>query len=536
LFNDNKAENVVRSTESVTYLNNRLDPANVSFSESYTDIDRMAITQVGQWPFITENEIDAQKIDVKYEFDSSFITSVEAGIRNSSREYRSQRGIDNYGDEFGRSQTEFPIALTSDMVKVVDFKGDLKHVPSFYAVDFDKVIAAVESTRGRDWNPTTSWSDNWTMIQSGTVVEDVLAGYLMANFATEMGSTPVTGNIGVRVVESDQTSTGYLQLGGGLGDPITDGRGVTSNDYITFTDGKKYTDYLPSLNLNFQVTENDNIRFAAAKVMSRPPVSQLKSGGGSWIDDGDNSFNVWGNTSPQLDPFYANQYDLSYEHYFADTEGAIIVALFRKDVESFIENTTIYDYNFAENGFIVPEVNPNNGRPVVPVGQYQTAYNNTKGGYIQGVELGYTQTFDFLPGNWSGLGVNSSYSYTESDVERVNSLGGAAKDIGMPGLSPHNFSATLFYDYEGFSTRLNYRYRDAFVANQVAVETQEVFYAEESVVDFQASYEFENGLEVVFQANNLTDEPSKTYFGSEAQTGSIQYFGRQYFFGVNYKM
>lgn len=150
--------------------------------------------------------------------------------------------------------------------------------------------------------------------------------------------------------------------------------------------------------------------------------------------------------------------------------------------------------------------------------------------------MGYTQTFDFLPGIWSGLGVSSSYSYTESDVERINNLGGEEKDIGMPGLSPSNLSATLFYDYEGFSTRLNYRYREAFVANQVAVETQEVFYADESVVDYQASYEFENGVELVFQVNNLTDEPSKTYFGNEEQTGSIQYFGRQYFFGVNYKL
>jgi len=132
--------------------------------------------------------------------------------------------------------------------------------------------------------------------------------------------------------------------------------------------------------------------------------------------------------------------------------------------------------------------------------------------------------------------MNASYSHTDSNVERTNSLGGESKDIGMPGLSPNNFSATLFYDYENFSTRVNYRYREAFVANQVAVETQEVFYADEAVVDFQASYKLDNGLEFVFQANNLTDEPSKTYFGTEAQTGSIQYFGRQYFLGVNYRM
>lgn len=535
LYNDTSVANPVRSAESIDYINRGLKPARITFANGYTDLNRVALTEVGQWPFITHNEINAQKIDFKYELDVSIINSIEWGVRNSSREYTGKRGQDGYGSEFGNHPTDLPIELTDDMVKVVKFGGDLSAMPNFLAIDFNSAIRAVEAARGRDWNPVANWANNWTMVQTGTVTEDVLAGYLMANFETQLGATPVTGNLGVRVVNSDQSSDGVLQIGAGAGEPITDGRGEVSNDYVRNVMGQKYTDVLPSLNLNFALSDNDQLRFAAAKVMSRPPVSQLKSGAGSWID-GEDRFNAWGNTSPLLDPFYANQYDLSYEHYFEDTEGAVIVAVFRKDIESFIETITLRGVDFAALGFNVPATNPNTGNPLQPGGEYQTAYNNTKGGYIQGIELGYTQTFDFLPGIWSGLGINSSYSYTESDVERVNSLGGAEKDIGMPGLSPSNFSATLFYDYEGFSTRLNYRFRESFVANQVAVETQEVFYADESVVDYQASYEFENGVELVLQVNNLTDEPSKTYFGTEAQTGSIQYFGRQYFFGVNYKM
>lgn len=535
LYNDTSVNNPVRSAEGIEYLNRGLRPASITFDQLYTDLNRVALTEVGQWPFITHNEINAQKIDFKYEVELGTITSFEWGVRNSSREYTGKRGQEGYGSEFGNHPTELPIQLTQDMVKVVDFGGELSSIPSFFAIDFDSAVAAVEGARGRDWNPVANWANNWTMIQTGTVTEDVLAGYLMANFAGELGSTPVTGNIGVRVVNSDQSSDGYLQIGAGAGEAIADERGIVSNDYVRNNMGQKYTDVLPSLNLNFALSDNDQLRFAAAKVMSRPPVSQLKSGAGSWID-GEDRFNAWGNTSPLLDPFYANQYDLSYEHYFEDTEGAVVVALFRKDIESFIETITLRGVDFAALGFNVPATNPNTGNPLQPGGEYQTAYNNTKGGYIQGIELGYTQTFDFLPGIWSGLGINGSYSYTESDVERINNLGGADKDIGMPGLSPKNLSATLFYDYEGFSTRLNYRFRESFVANQVAVETQEVFYADEAVVDYQASYEFENGVELVLQVNNLTDEPSKTYFGTEAQTGSIQYFGRQYFFGVNYKM
>ena len=49
-------------------------------------------------------------------------------------------------------------------------------------------------------------------------------------------------------------------------------------------------------------------------------------------------------------------------------------------------------------------------------------------------------------------------------------------------------------------------------------------------------YDFKEikGLSVLFQVNNLTDEPTKSYFGEEANTGTIQFFGRQYFVGANY--
>lgn len=534
LYNDTNVTNPVRSAETISYLNNGLGVADFTSNQTYTNLNRMAITEVGQWPFITHNEITSEKIDFKYAIDGAFVTSIEAGIRNSSREYTGKRGQDGYGAEFGNALNQPPIKLTADMTKILSFKGELSKMPDFFAIDFADAVAAVSAARGTPWNPVANWANNWTMVQSGTVTEDVLAGYVMANFATEMGATPITGNIGIRVVNSDQSSDGYLQIGAGAGIAIADERGVVSNDYVSNNIGQKYTDYLPSLNLNFRISEQDNVRFAAAKVMSRPPVSQLKSGAGSWIN-GSDQFNAWGSTSPLLDPFYARQYDLSYEHYFADTEGAITVALFRKDIESFIELETLYNVDFVALGFNVPATNPITGNALRPGGEYQTAINNTKGGYIQGIELGFTQTFDFLPGIWSGLGLSSSYTYSESDVERMSELGGEAQDIGMPGLSPSTLSATLFYSRAGFETRLNYRYREAFVANQVAVETQEVFYADESVVDYQASYKLENGVEFIFQVNNLTDEPSKTYFGTEDQTGSIQYFGRQYFVGLNYK-
>ena len=78
------------------------------------------------------------------------------------------------------------------------------------------------------------------------------------------------------------------------------------------------------------------------------------------------------------------------------------------------------------------------------------------------------------------------------------------------------------------------RYRDEFVSEQVAVEAQTVNYDDELVIDYQASYQVTENLGVVFQVNNLTDEPTQSYFGVQSQTGTIQYFGRQVFLGMTY--
>lgn len=540
--------NEVRSAESVNYQLNGLNPADVSFSKDYTDTATLGLKEVGMWPYDQQNDLVAYKLDFNYVLDSSFVSSIDFGVRYSEREFNAQRSQAGYGFEFGKNPDNQPVlAMNGDMTNIVDFGGELSGYPSFLAIDFDKALelvnAQLAATGQSPFTPTANWANNWTMIQSGSVNEDVLAGYVQANLDFDLGDMKVTGNVGVRVVNTDQSSKGLQQVGYGLGEPISDELGVISTDYIRNEIGKTYTDYLPSLNLTFHLTENDQLRFAAASVMSRPPIDKLKSGMGSWYDDsatpGYKKYNAWGNTSPLLDPFYADQYDLSYEHYFEDSEGAVVVALFYKDIKSFINNFTIQPFDFEGNGFIVPDTIVDNGVefPVVKdEGQYQTAINNDNGGYIRGIELGYTQVFDFLPSPLSGLGFTGSYSYSDSEVEFTTDLSGSNLTIPLPGLSEDVLNTTLFYTLDGFDTRVSMRYRSGYVSEQVAVESQLAFFDAETIVDYQASYALENGLKFLFQINNLTDEPSKTYFGEEHQTGTIQYFGRQYFLGFSYSL
>ena len=149
-------------------------------------------------------------------------------------------------------------------------------------------------------------------------------------------------------------------------------------------------------------------------------------------------------------------------------------------------------------------IDPESGVPVtVTNGNYTTAVNNAEGGYIRGAEVAFTQIFKFLPGMWQGLGVSGSYSYTESEVSLINSLGGAAIETTFEGLSQDVFSGTVFWNYQGFDARVSARYRSPFVSSQVGIDEQITNFDSETVIDMQTSYDINDNFKVLFQVNNL---------------------------------
>lgn len=591
---------------SISYLLNDLDLPDVAFNQAdlFTDIDRVMISKYGIYPFQNEDELDAYRVDFQYALDLGIFSSLEFGARYSDRDYSSDRSVFEFGSDSSFAVNQPPLRLTQDMVEVVNWSGDFSYFPSYLSTDLNSALNAwfpggipqpVQTwgagasgvINGSGFGPNTAWS----VRESGDVFETVNAAYFMANIDTEIGDIPVTGNIGVRYVESKQSAT-TLQLAVTqvvdpetgvvvqVSDPtlgaqnITDDAGLINNFYRPAIEVHEYSDVLPSLNLNFALTDNSQLRFAAAKVMARPDIDRLAANASTNIgqvfafqdrDSGEitlsNPFSeITGSArnSPFLEPFYANQFDVSYEYYFEETDGALIAAFFFKDIESFIQNTDIENYDFEAAGIVVPDeiavpvflepefegdeavlVRDSNGDPVfatVPTqnGTYSTAINNAEGGYIRGIELAYTEIYSMLPGLWSGLGVSASYSHTESEIQLATGNGVFASSL--PGLSENVAQLTVFWEYEGFETRLSGRFRDQFVSEQVAVNDQTVNFDSELVVDYQASYEINENTSVLFQINNLTDEPTRSYFSSKEQTGTIQFFGTQYFLGLTYSL
>ncbi|MEE2002991.1 TonB-dependent receptor [Alkalimonas sp. MEB108] len=544
---------VLDTNVSISYLLNGLNLPDMGFNQAaaFSDIDRVMVSKYGIYPYVNSDAVNAYKLDLSYELDLPVLRSIEAGVRYSERRYSNDRSVFEYGSDGAFLSSQPPLRLTQDMVDVVDFKGKFSYFPSYLAIDLDKALNA--------WfpqgipQPVQTWGSgnpdvinsptpgvgpnySWSVQESGRVFEDVLAAYLMANLDTEIFGLPLRGNIGVRRVHTDQSATDLANVGG---DPlqgaqfIVDEVGLINGRYAPGIIGDSYTHYLPSLNLNLGLTENTQLRFAAAKVMSRPPINRLASNTAIFIsDDGEVSGNS--SNSPFLRPFEATQYDLSYEVYFP--AGAFVAALFYKDIKSFINDFTIQEFDFKAAGFPVPDqiINEDGIPRATFNGAFSTAVNNDDGGYIRGLELAYTQVFNFLPDFWSGLGVSGSYSYTQSEVNLVNPLGGDPVPMSFEGLSREVLTATVFWEYEGFEARISGRYRSPFVSTQIGIDEQVTNFHSETVVDFQAGYQWNDHLKLLFQVNNLTDEPTKSYFGQQAQTGTLQFFGRQYFLGAVY--
>lgn len=560
----NAANPVVDNNVSIAYQLNGLNLPDVGFNQNFTDLNRVMISKYGVYPYQFKDALNAIKFDGTYETrGNETFSSFQAGIRYSERQYQNRRSVFEYGSDSRFSTNEPPLQLNSSWATPVGFGGDFSNFPNYLAVDFNATLAAwfpngvpqPVTTWGADENGVINNSSDWSVKQSGNVWEDVFSGYFVANIDTEIGGTPVTGNLGLRVVRTEQSATSLEDVAGDVSlgaQNIIDDVGLVNDQYAPTVKGISYTDYLPQINLNFGITENSQLRFGAARVMSRSPINRLASNSSGLVND-DGVYNAWSTNSPFLKPFMADQYDLSYEYYFAESEGAFIAALFYKDIKTFVQEFTIANFDFAANGFAIPEYLPgtepgNRNGPggseldQVPVtnGSYTTAVNNANGGYFAGVELAYTQIFTNLPELWSGLGISTSYAYTDSQIDAIvglttTTLGGPTEETSFPGLSEHVVNGAVFWDYLGFDTRLNVRYRSEFVSSQFAIDEQSTFFASEMVFDYQASYRFDNDLTLLFQVINLTDEPTRSYFGSETKTGTIQFFGRQYYLGLNYK-
>jgi TonB-dependent receptor len=363
-----------------------------------------------------------------------------------------------------------------------------------------------------------------------SVQEDVWTVALRGNLYHELSDdVTLMGNVGVQVVGTDQSSSSFLAA-----NAYTD-----AQEILVVSDGKSYEHVLPQINLVFAMGDTQAVRVGLAKEIARARMDQLKA----TEESGYNSFTGEPGGSggnPLLDPWEAWAFDLSYERYFGEGEGYVSVAGFYKDLDTYIYDQTVpYDFSnllantppeFFQPG-VEPEVIGNFTRPV-----------NGSGGYVQGIEFSASVPFNMFSDSLDGFGAQFSYSYTDSDIAIEGSVSSVAIDsIPLPGLSQDVWNLTLYYEKHGFAARINTRYRSEYIGEvtNFANDRGFRFVDSDQITDAQFSYSFDgdrlDGLQLLFQINNLTNEPYIAYSQDTTRVLDYQEYGTQYLLGLNYR-
>lgn len=504
---------------------------------------------------------DVYVLDLGFEYEAEgFFKQIDAGVNFTKRE--KTKRVDEF-DLFLKNGRAQSLVGSEYLVRPVnlDFAGFTNGVlsvdlPSALPVFYDKVVFIDNNTFDKAWG----------------VDEEVLTGRLKATF--ESGG--LRGNVGVQIVNVRQQSSGSA-----INATLTP-RVVTP---VSVTE--KYTDVLPSLNLIYDLGGGHQLRFAAAKVVARPRIDELRA---SFIPGfqrapcapptsgtttvpcvpGQVTTGVWSGSggNPRLEPWRAKALDVSYT-WFLDRSSYISLAGFYKDLDNYIfTQRQLFDFSglpippssFVSasnpNGLPLDAVIGTTGTPgvvtVSPIGQIDQPANG-KGGSIKGIEISGALGFGRLTSLLDGFGVLGSYSYTKSNLRPTSSTNPATvQATRIPGLSGTVYSLTGYYEKGGFQVRGSYRYRSAFkgeVTQLFAARGATEILADEDV-SAQIGYTFQEesslaGLGVLFQVNNLTNAAYRTRQGvdgggtrtaeGEPLPEIIEKYGRQFLFGINYR-
>ena len=454
--------------------------------------------------------------------------------------------FDYDGDQGRRTQSieainptlaESHLSIT-DLGKTVGF-GQGLDVPagtpsSFYVADIKKF----ENQFGINCNCVNKWGDFRAVVdgrQGAAVSERDLSGFFQVDWDVNFLGGALRGNAGLRVANTRVLGEG--NVGGAdnvVGIPV-----VAHNEYW---------DWLPSMNATWEPSNGFLVRFAAAKVISRPQLSALTPGTTSFTTSLNSSGAAPTVTigNPYLNPFRATNLDLSFEKYFRHN-GLVAVTLFNKHIDSFPQQlageaplSSVFEPAIY-NQILASMTN-------VALQNYTAAggtwgirqFKDAPGGNIRGFEVNLQTDFFFLPAPFDKFGVTANYTHISSKLSYLTGTALSTTQTGTTSTaantfaegpflntSPDAFNATLYYENSVWSARVSGAYRKRYVNRfPLATGTCSVgtttsaggpcnspvvadFGYNENTLNIDAAFSFKvtSFAELTLEGRNLTNDP-----------------------------
>lgn len=372
------------------------------------------------------------------------------------------------------------------------------------------------------------------------VTERTRAEYLMADYSTNLFGLPVTGNIGVRLVHTRDSSIGLRSALAVVTNPDGSIRLVPTGGFTANDISGKSNAFLPSFNAAFSLNDNTLLRVGLYRAMSRPDPSALGAGRTITLADGNNFTNVAdaikqisAKGNPRAKPMLSWNADLSLEWY-PDPSSMYSAAVYFKRFNGATISTVI-DEPFVIGGSAVS----------VPVVQPTTSRQKSD---LQGFELNASQRFSWLPAPLDSFGFKLGYNFNHSNFKTEDFRLGAQVDpytgkttpgivapLGMFGLSRNTLSSSLYYSRGPIDAQLIYVYRSSYYQQFIGSSSQNRLIAGYGTLRLSTTWRVNKHLSFSLQATNLTNQKKIAYMPIEGSFQQYESYGRQYFLGARYR-
>lgn len=450
--------------------------------------------------------------------------------------------------------------------------GDITQ-DSYHTADFDYLLNGFETIKdtfasccfNESWGPEFQNADGTGRFWAGNpdsdarVNEVVTSVYTQLNFEDEFNEMPINIVAGIRYEEAKVRSKG---LETPVLDVIWSGGNEFAYEYSTdksFSSGSATTkQFLPSLDISLEVTDDIITRASYARSLARPSIGAMRSTR-DFVGNPKIGQRKIISGNPGLSPYIADNFDLSLEYYYDEGSYASI-GYFKKVVDNFLvdstEDTTVAGIRDVYNGPRAEEaraqleaegiqatdpnvfarinenmgladlttaITPNSDDPLVVFNQTSTA--NGEMANLHGWELAAQHLF-----GESGYGVLVNATFVSGDVEADRDA--IEQDFALPGMSDSaNFS--VFYEDEKLSARVSYNWRDEFLSG-FDQHGSPVYTEDYSQVDANVSYNVNEKLTVFIEGLNLTEEVQRSYVRYPEQLNRAFQYGARVNIGARY--
>lgn len=475
-----------------------------------------------------------------YDFDASFIESLDFGVTYTDNKVRTAYGFlqsDSWGGTLTAAQTPdglFTPVSVPDRLGGIDGAQDPNIIPTYFEIDTAGLITLLEDQVGICSAPFVGTAPAGSCLADYSVDrrlrEKTYAPYIQSTHSFDLGEAAASLRLGLRYEKTKISSSALVPnptrtvLTGANEIGVIQAPG---DSIFTTLDGD-YKNWLPAIDFDLSPVDDVKLRASYSHTITRPNYADMQGGitlnspfrpgGGSTASAG----------NPGLLPFKSKNIDLSAEWYY-DRESYVSVGFFHKNVSNFIASATtqvpqfgltnpgqgaVYNEavaavgaNFAD---VVNYVQANYPALIDPVSggilsqpsdpaivfNFSQPINGDQTAKLWGWEFALQHSF------WdTGFGTILNYTIVNSNTAYDNTLDFRATQFAVQGVSD-SANAVLYYDKNGFQARVAYNWRAGFLGG---ADSDPYYTNSYGQVDASASYEFKNGLTVFVEGINITE-------------------------------